>query len=292
MKITNLYQIFLTLILCIFIFAPIFYLDGPKILYNFESVYYFSPQEKEPEVNSGVKVIWEKKEVLGVYKPPDLPMHEGGLYRFNTFEHLVKQKIHPECSSVHRLDKETSGVVLCSSSSEVRGLLAKSLRERSVTKTYDAIVFGKALKSNWTATQPIGQITTPHQRVKQAVCENGLPSETHFEVLRTTDNFSWLRCYPKTGRTHQIRVHAAFYGHHLVGDNRYNPDDSLFSEFLLKGFTKKVAKKCLTKRLCLHAKSISFVHPITKEITDINIGEDNEMLQIWNQLTEGKTYAL
>jgi 23S rRNA pseudouridine1911/1915/1917 synthase len=145
---------------------------------------------------------------------------------------------------VHRLDKGTTGVILVAKDSKTQEMLSHLFKERSVKKTYRAIVEGNPKKEQWTVEGNIGR--HPVERKKMAVLKTGgRTAETSFKVLRALKGFTYLEAYPKTGRTHQIRVHLAHGGYPIVGDETYG---------------KKA--KAMAPRPLLHAYRIEFIHPV------------------------------
>src|SRR5690606_21589426 len=97
-----------------------------------DQLWFFHPREAEPEIDRDIRVIWEDGAVIAVYKPGNLPMHENGRYRKNTFAQLLIDTVGPEWAAVHRLDKETSGIVICAATNELRSRLSAALRRRDV----------------------------------------------------------------------------------------------------------------------------------------------------------------
>jgi len=145
---------------------------------------------------------------------------------------------------VHRLDKGTTGVILIAKDSRTQEMLSGLFKERTVKKTYRAIVEGNAKKMEWTVEGNIGR--HPVERKKMALLgTGGRTAETGFKVLKTLGRFTYLEAYPKTGRTHQIRVHLAHAGYPIVGDETYG---------------KKA--KTQASRTLLHAFRIEFNHPV------------------------------
>jgi 23S rRNA pseudouridine1911/1915/1917 synthase len=145
---------------------------------------------------------------------------------------------------VHRLDKGTTGVILVAKDSKTQEVLSHLFKERNVRKTYRAIVEGNPKKEQWIVEGNIGR--HPIERKKMAVLKTGgRIAETSFKVLKVSRGFTYVEAYPKTGRTHQIRVHLAYSGYPIVGDEIYG---------------KKT--KALTPRPLLHAYRIEFVHPV------------------------------
>jgi 23S rRNA pseudouridine1911/1915/1917 synthase len=145
---------------------------------------------------------------------------------------------------VHRLDKGTTGVILVAKDSKTQEMLSHLFKERNVKKTYRAIVEGNTKKEQWTVEGNVGR--HPVERKKMAVLKTGgRTAETSFKVLKVLSEFTYLEAYPKTGRTHQIRVHLAYAGYPIAGDEAYG---------------KKA--KTLAPRPLLHAYRIEFIHPV------------------------------
>lgn len=243
----------------------------------------YHPQVAEPEVDRDIYPIWKQGAVMAVYKPGNLPMHENGPYRKNTFAHLVKEEIGSSWAAVHRLDRETSGIVLCGASLEVRQDLSRSLADRVLDKEYVAIARGIPKQDSWVETGPIGDIDSPI-RIKKWVVPDGLPSETHFKVLERKGEYCLLRARPKTGRTNQIRIHAAVSGLPLVGDMLYHPDESVFLDWFESGKTEQIIRKVGFKRCLLHARGLSFLHPETEQLSQITCPMPTDMQRFWDSL--------
>jgi len=162
---------------------------------------------------------------------------------------------------VHRLDKGTTGVIIIAKDRKTQEMLSSLFKERSVRKVYRAIVEGIPKENEWNVEGNIGR--HPVERKKMAVLkEKGRSSLTGFKVLEKLDGFAYVEAYPKTGRTHQIRVHLAYSGHSIVGDALYG----------------KRAKR-LAGRPLLHACTIEFVHPIRKEPVSIEAPVPEDMVE-------------
>ena len=247
-------------------------------------IHYFSPECDEPEVDKNIRVVWEKDGVIAVYKPSNLPIHEGGAYKNNTFCRFLQELRGDEWSPVHRLDRETSGLVLCANTTELRNALSESLRTHAMQKTYLAIGIGEASREEWTVDEPLGLSETSALRMKQAVMPDGAPSLTKFEVLERKPGFTFLKVMPKTGRTHQIRVHSAFSELPLVGDKKYCFDESVTLEFFDHGLTDRVKDTVYFNRLCLHATNLRFKHPVCGSDCNIEAPLPPDMQEIWESL--------
>ena len=210
----------------------------------------------EPE-DIPLNIIYEDDDVILVNKPKGMVVHpapghyrgtlvNGLMYHFAGSLSGINGEFRP--GIVHRIDMDTTGVlVVCKNDNDHR-LLSEQLHEHSITRKYYAIVNGNIAQDEGTVDAPIGR--SPKDRKKMAVTmKNSKPATTHFEVIKRYGEFTHVRCILETGRTHQIRVHMAYIGHPVAGDPVYGPKKVITS---LNG-------------QCLHAKHIGFVHPITNE---------------------------
>ena len=184
---------------------------------------------------------------------------------------------------VHRLDKETSGCLIIAKTPEAFTELQRQFRAREVKKEYLALVHGMVEPKEGTIKVPIAR--SHHDRDKFAVVVGGRISETGYEVLRTfkglallqqqgqaLSELSLLRVFPKTGRTHQIRVHLKYFGHPLVSDEKYGGSIALEDR-----------KWC--PRIFLHAAKIIFTHPVSKKSLSVNAPTPTDLEKVIKQLT-------
>ena len=186
-------------------------------------------------------------------------------------------------STVHmpfRLDRETSGVWLAAKTREAGQRLQRAVQARQVEKSDLAVVEGE-LTSPVTVDQPIGRTETSVVRIKQEVREDGQSAVTHFTPLssarlsREGRGYSLVRVVTETGRLHQIRVHAAFLGHALVGDKMYGPDETLFIDFLEQGWAGRLPEMLALRRQALHCEAVEFPQlglrysaPLTRDLAE------------------------
>ncbi len=213
--------------------------------------------EVEPE-NIPLDVIYEDNALLAINKPAGLIVHPGAGQKDGTLVNaLVYRGIALSDTGgeyrpgiVHRLDKDTSGVILIAKSNVVHRSLSSQLKNRSTVKRYHALVWGTPNPASGTIDAPIGR--HPINRKKMTVISTGRPSLTSFDTIETSNGFSLLEVTPSTGRTHQIRVHMAHNHTPIVGDLVYAPN-----------------RPKLVSRHFLHANSIKFKHPLTHSEIEI-----------------------
>jgi 23S rRNA pseudouridine1911/1915/1917 synthase len=218
------------------------------------------PQREEIYLNEqkDFETIFEDKNLIVINKPAGLLVHPGKKFdqrktlldilseKYEKLTNLSWQLEHPFL--VHRLDKDTSGIMLVAKNPQTQYLLSKQFETRQIKKVYRAIVDGKL-------SSKTGEIVAPVEKTKNyvKVSEFGKPAKTKFKVISTTEKFSYLELYPETGRTHQIRVHTSFIGHPIIGDKEYGGSTIIG--------TKKVS------RIMLHSYKIKFVYPNTNLTT-------------------------
>lgn len=156
-----------------------------------------------------------------------------------------------------RLDRETSGVMVLVKDAVLASKMQRAAESRHVSKQYIAILTG-ALHNTVIVDQPIGRADESEIAAKRKVVSSGQESQTVFEPVSTNGHYTLARVSPRTGRLHQIRVHAGWLGHPIAGDKLYGPDESLFLEFIRHGFTSRLEASLPLPRHALHASNIEF----------------------------------
>jgi 23S rRNA pseudouridine1911/1915/1917 synthase len=226
-------------------------------------------------------IVYEDDVLLVINKPVGLVVHPGsgnweGTLLNALLHHAPQLEAVPRAGIVHRLDKDTSGLLVVAKTLTAQTALVRQLQARSVKREYLAFVYGE-LRHGGTVDEPIGR--HPTQRVKMAVVESGKPAVTHYQVEEKFPSCTLLRCRLETGRTHQIRVHLAFIGHPLVGDSVY-----------LKGVQKCVPQlRALLQgfpRQALHATRLALEHPVTGEMMEWHAPLPEDMMDLLRQLRE------
>lgn len=227
--------------------------------------------EKE---NIPLKIVYEDNDIIVINKPSGMVVHPAPGHYHST---LVNALLY-HCNSlsnvggdsragiVHRIDKDTSGLLVACKNNKAHRILAEQFKNKeATTRKYYAIVVGNIAHNLGKINAPIGR--DPNNRQKQAVVENGKAAITHFKVLERFKNFTLIECKLETGRTHQIRVHMAYIGHPVLNDPLYG-----------------IKKQTTPYGQYLHAKTLGFVHPITNEYLEFDSELPDEFICELNKL--------
>ncbi|MGM0440058.1 MAG: RluA family pseudouridine synthase [Chlamydiota bacterium] len=217
---------------------------GDTICINYEGLVAKDNIKKkfEPE-----RVLFEDDYLLAYDKPPMITStDQGGLFS------ILKRR-HPGLKALHRLDRDTSGVILFAKKDVAAEGILKQFKEREIKKVYWAIVDGIPIRDSGDISNYLGRRVTLRGQVKWGIVdpEYGLASKTSWRALKKGGGIALIECSPKTGRTHQIRVHLSHIGHPILGDFRYGCN--------FQGRYKPY-------RLLLHAYKLEFVHPLSGDL--------------------------
>lgn len=184
-----------------------------------------------------------------------------------------------------RLDRETSGVWLAAKTRERGVELQRAVQDRRVQKEYLAIVEGD-FQTDRLVDEPIGRAENSTIWLKRGVRPDGQPSKTHFSPVESRGGYSLVKVRPETGRLHQIRVHAAWLGHPLVGDKVYGPDESIFLDFIERGQTGKTADLPLPRQ-ALHCSDVQICGVTgSAETARFSAPLSGDLATFWNSLTD------
>jgi len=223
-------------------------------------------------------IVYQDEAFFVINKPVGLVVHPAAGHHSGTLLNgllAIDQQLEqlPRAGIVHRLDKDTSGVMVVARTLTAHHHLVNQLQERSVKREYRAVTQG-VITAGRTIEEPIGR--HPNDRKKMAVVDDGKEAITHFNVLQKFRNFSEIKVNLETGRTHQIRVHLAHLRHPLVGDQVYGGRLTL-----PKSITEELRFKLHQfKRQALHARKLSFIHPVTGEAVSFETEIPDDMQQL------------
>lgn len=229
--------------------------------------------------NIPLDIVYEDEALLVINKPAGLVVHPaagnwGGTLLNALLFHYPALTDIPRCGIVHRLDKDTSGLLVVAKTLEAQTSLVRQLQARTVKREYRAIVWGQVWR-NGTVNQPIGR--HPHARTKMAVLRTGKPAVTHYEVLERFGTNTYMRCRLETGRTHQIRVHMQHLKAPMVGDPLYGIGNIIPHKMMAADLRSAVLG---FERQALHAIKLGLVHPVTNVFMEwqTELAEDMKML--------------
>ena len=221
-----------------------------------DTVEYTIPEPKEVDIapkDIPLEIVYEDEDVAVINKPKGLVVHpaaghqddtlvNGLLYAMGDSLSGINGELRP--GIVHRIDKDTSGLLAIAKNDLAHTVLASQLKDHSMARTYEAIVCGSFREDSGTVDAPIGR--HPTDRKKMCVTQrNSKPAVTHWEVVERFRGYTHIRCRLETGRTHQIRVHMAYIGHPILGDTVYGHKKPELGQ----------------SSQCLHAGALCFRHP-------------------------------
>ena len=237
------------------------------------------PSDKLSEVQPlEAAILYEDDALIVINKPSGMAVHGGSGLSYGLIEGL--RALRPQArflELVHRLDRDTSGLLLVAKKRSMLRNLHEQLREKTMAKHYLALVAG-----DWPAAQravkaPLRKFEMPTgDRVVKVDLKEGKPSETRFRVVQQFSQATLMECSPITGRTHQIRVHTLHAGHPIAGDTRYGDPD----------FDEQMRRLGL-KRLFLHASRLRFFHPVLEEQMTIEAPLEPSLERLLTRLTKG-----
>ena len=221
-----------------------------------DAIDYAIPEPKEVDIvptEMALDIVYEDEDVLVINKPKGLVVHPAAGHQNDTLVNGLLYAMGDDLSGingelrpgiVHRIDKDTSGLLAVAKNDFAHNMLASQLKDHTMARSYEAIVCGTFREDSGTVDAPIGR--HPSDRKKMCVIErNSKPAVTHWEVVERFRGYTHIRCRLETGRTHQIRVHMAHIGHPLLGDTVYGHKKAELGQ----------------DSQCLHAFSLCFRHP-------------------------------
>lgn len=232
-------------------------------------------EEKDLEpVNLDLEIIYEDDSLLVIYKPSGLIVHPSESVKEVTLvNHLLYHTKDLSLKGgadrpgiVHRLDKETSGLLVVAKSDLAYDSLVSQFQDRTLKREYLALVYHPFKETSGTIDAPITR-----DKIKMVVSPKGKEAITHFEVIRQNEQYSYLRCNLETGRTHQIRVHLDYINHPVVGDKVYSPKKNF------KNYPHM-----------LHATKIEFIHPSLNKLMSFTKNPPKEFLEVLSKVGLGE----
>jgi 23S rRNA pseudouridine1911/1915/1917 synthase len=224
-------------------------------------------------VDLSLDIVYEDSDLMVINKPQGLVVHPASSYQGNTLVHGLLYQAN-ELSSingvirpgiVHRIDKDTSGLLVVAKNDQAHQILSDELKDHHIKREYVALVYGTFIENEGKIDAPIQR--NPKNRLKMAVVQGGKHAITHFKVIERFDKYTLLSVTLETGRTHQIRVHMAYIKHPVVGDPLYGPKEVIGDSGQF-----------------LHAKNLIFTHPIKKELLTFTSELPKNFIEFLNQI--------
>jgi 23S rRNA pseudouridine1911/1915/1917 synthase len=259
-----------------------------------ETVILVRPAFEEPNVPLYFDVLHEDDAILALDKPAGLPVHPSASYHKNTLTYLLRQRYGNDAPQIaHRLDRETSGLILCGRTRASERALKIDFENRRVSKRYLAIVRGEMPDDS-------GRIALPLDRAKEGLHilmevtpeGEGYPSVTRYRVLARRDGATLVALAPESGRQHQLRVHLAALGHPIIGDKLYGPEGvQAFLDYIETGLTDSLRDRLGHDRQALHAYELHFTHPDTGEPTTLRAPLSDDLVALWGEPLAEATFA-
>jgi 23S rRNA pseudouridine1911/1915/1917 synthase len=217
------------------------------------------------------RILGETDELLAVEKPPFLLVHPtrpgGGRTLWDHLRELLAYEVAGggQVSLINRLDRETSGIVLVAKNPEAARSCHRAMKRGEVGKEYLAIVVGWPERDRWNVEEPIlrlGELQPSRIWLKRGVHPEGAEARTLFQVEQRLQHplhgkLALIRCHPLTGRTHQIRVHLAHSGHHVVGDKIYGPSEECYLDLIEGGWSPELERVLWLPRHALHSSGLT-----------------------------------
>jgi len=259
-----------------------------------EHVVLVRPPFEEPNVPLYFDVLYEDDAILAVDKPSGLPVHPSATYHKNTLTYLLRQRFGPNAPQIaHRLDRETSGLLLCGRTREAERNLKIGFENRRVSKRYLAIVRGVMPNDEGRIELPMDQAKEGLHILMEVTPEGeGYPSVTRYRVVARREDATLVSLAPESGRQHQLRVHLSAVGFPIIGDKLYGPEGAQpFLDYIETGMTDDLRQRLGHDRQALHAYELEFMHPTKREPMTLRAPLAEDLVDLWGRALDEAAFA-
>jgi len=249
-----------------------------------ETVVLVRPAFEEPDVPLHFDVLYEDEAVLAIDKPAGLPVHPSASYHKNTLTYLLRQRFGDDAPQIaHRLDRETSGLLLCGRTRSAERDLKMGFESRRVRKRYLAIVRGTMPEDEGSIDLAMDRAEEGLHILMEVSAEGeGYPAVTRYRVLGRRDDATLVSLSPESGRQHQLRVHLSAIGFPIIGDKLYGPEGiEPFLEYIETGMTDALRHRLGHERHALHAHELEFTHPSSGEPMVLQAPLAQDLVGLW-----------
>jgi len=237
----------------------------------------------EPAVPTDFQVLHEDATLLVLHKPAGLPVHRTATYHRNTLTYQLRERYGLEAAPhvAHRLDRETSGVLVCVKERAAERTVQQLFEQHQVQKRYLAIVRGRPEPADGVIELPLAPVRDGLHLCME-VREDGAPAQTVYRTRACLPGHTLVALWPRSGRQHQLRVHLSAIGHPIVGDKLYGPEGTApFLDIIEQGMTPEVLARLGHPRHALHAHGLSLPHPVDGRITRFRAPLPNDLRELW-----------
>lgn len=252
------------------------------------------PPFEEPNVPLYFDILYEDEAILALDKPSGLPVHPSASYHKNTLTYLLRQRFGPNPPQIaHRLDRETSGLLLCGRTREAERGLKMGFENRRVSKRYLAIVRGVMPDDEGRIELPINTAKEGLHLLMEVTREDeGYPSVTRYRAIARRDGATLVALAPESGRQHQLRVHLNAIGFPIIGDKLYGPEGHQpFLDYIETGMTDELRQRLGHERQALHAYGLEFTHPITGGRKTLRAPLPDDLVRLWGEALDETALA-
>jgi len=234
-------------------------------------------------INPNDLVIWSDETLLVINKPSGMPTLQDGYNPRTVFLVGFLKSVFDPIWVVHRLDKETSGVIVFARTQLAHKVLNNQFEKRQASKIYHAIVIGNPTWINKLVDLPLRPNGDRRHRTVIDM-EHGKPSITELRVIEQFENLTLIEAVPRTGRTHQIRAHLAAEGYPIIFDALYGNGQPIFDQFQQSLMFEEIRESPLLRRLGLHARSLTFLHPVSGQVLSYDAPYPQDLIDTFRYL--------